>query len=168
MFDINSIPQSEMDSIKFIRIREEIKRRLETVFTGMVEFGWISLYLETRDKWPLITIESYTDSPTFDASGRTKHQDEIRIRATVKCLKSDAHNPDSVLRYCLRKFESLLCNPSDAVRDGGFFLTTPNGERLLNTSLSTTQPSQFVLPEPGLPYASVHMSLKVSYIENKP
>lgn len=166
MFDINAIPQDEMNSIKFIKIRDEIKRRLETVFPGLVEFGWISLYLEAREQWPLITIESYTDSPKFDASGKAKHTDEIRVRATVRCLKSDTYNPDSVLRYCLRKIESLLCDKEEARQHNGFFLVTPEGEKLLVNTLTTVQPSQFILPEPGLPYASVHMSLSVTYIEN--
>ncbi len=164
MFNMNDIPAEEINAIQAVKIRDEIKRRLETVFVDCVEVGWISLYLENRDKWPLITIETNSDSGKFSA-GSGAHDDEIRVRATIKVMKGDVHDPDSVLRYCLRKFESLLWDKNEAKDKGGYFLFTPTGEKLLKQSLEQQESSKFVLPEPGLPFASVHLSLKVSYIE---
>ena len=167
MFDISLLDESSLEGIRFIEIRDEIRRRLETVFTGMTEIGWISLYLENRDTWPLITIESYNDGIKPAGSGNSSHIDEVRVRATIKCMKQDKLDPDSLLRYFLHQFQLLLWPHDEFSKTSGYFLTTPSGKKLLKQDLSELQPALFVLPEPGLPFASVHLSLKLEYIQPK-
>lgn len=161
-----AIDPAELAELKIYQVMQELKRRLDTEFPDLVEMGWIHLYLEKRqDRWPLITIESYTDDCAMKNSGSGKHKDEIRVRATVKMSSNDAIDPDSQLRYLLFKVRRALFVEDGRPNEYHNHLTTPAGVRLLSSPMGEKQPAQFTLPEPGLPYASVHLSLDLDFVE---
>jgi len=163
-----TIDQQELDGLKIVKVMKELRRRLEVPFPGLVEMGWIHLYLEHRpdNQWPLVTIESYTDDNAMQASGNGKHSDEIRVRLTVKMSSNDPIDPDSQLRYLLFKTRQALFAQPGPRSEYYRHLLTPTGERLLTSPMGEKQPAQFTLPEPGLPYASVHLSLDLDFVEH--
>lgn len=183
MFNLN-MTMDEARSLHIVRIYDELERRLVTVFGGeqpvvdkdgnpakmpdgslaterMVNRGYVHFYLEGRQNWPLITIEPFTDPVTRGSSSIT-HDEEIRIRATIMVLQSLPADPDTLMRHVVSNIRKAL----EQVDERGMnYLTTPAGEKLLNQPLTEKQAAQFILPEPGLPYCSVHLSYRLSYVE---
>jgi hypothetical protein len=183
MFDLN-MTMDDARSLNIVRIYDELERRLEAVFGDikpvltedgapvllpdgspvvekMVNRGYVHFYLEGRQNWPLITIEPFTDSVTY-GSDSMNHEEEIRIRATIQVVKALPADPDTLMRHAVSLIRKAI-NQRD--ERGQNFLNPPGGSKLLHQPLTEKQAAQFILPEPGLPYCSVHLSYRLHHIE---
>ena len=183
MFNLN-MTMDAARSLQIVRIYDELERRLVAEFGGekvvvdkdgnpicqpdgsevtekMVNRGYVHFYLEGRQNWPLITIEPFTDQGTKGSSS-TSHDEEIRIRATIMVLQSLTADPDTLMRHVVSHIRKAIEQRDER---GMNYLTTQSGEKLLNQPLTEKQPAQFILPEPGLPYCSVHLSYRLNYVE---
>lgn len=184
MFDLNIPPAQLRQQLKAARIYDELERRLVEQFgpgapalndkgqpikdkdgekfEKRVERGWIDLYLEERSTWPLITIEPNQEAEVR-AQTAQKH-DTIHIRTTIKFDHARPSDPDGLLRLALSHVRAALYPKAELNEWGVYRLVTPDGTTLL-TKLEETQAASYVMPEPGLPYGSVHVTLKLSYHE---
>lgn len=183
MFNLN-MTMDEARSLQIVRIYDELERRLVAEFGGeqqvldkdgaplllpdgspvvekMVNRGFVHFYLEGRQHWPLITIEPFTDLAA-NGSSSINHDEEIRIRATIMVLQSLPADPDTLMRHVVSSIRNAVEKKDDR---GLNYLTTPTGDKLLNQPLAEKQAAQFILPEPGLPYCSVHLSYRLHHIE---
>lgn len=186
-FNLN-MTMDEARSLGIVRIYDEIERRLVAVFGGavpvlqedgqpvtlpdgtpvvenMVNRGFVHFYLPERKTWPLITIEPFTDAGTAGTAS-INHEEEIRVRATVMTLQSLPADPDTLMRHLVSTLRRAIFDQAELKQHGGVFLHNPVGKKLLKSALIEKQAAQFILPEPGLPYCSVHLSLQLGHIES--
>lgn len=188
MFDMNTPLDEIRAKVKAVRIYDELERRLVIQFGGrqpvltedgkpvvgkdgevyesVVKRGWVFSYLEGRKTWPLITIEPFKEKTEANGSSR-KRENTVHIRATLKVDMQRDSDPDSLLRLALHHIRIALFDTEEARKHGGFVLFTPQGEQLLIKSMEETEPAMFVLPEPGLPLCSVHLTTTLTYIETQ-
>ena len=185
MFDLNITPNALRGQIKAVSIYDELERRLVAQFgpggpalnaqgqpikgkdgpkiERRVERGWIDLYLEDRTNWPLITIEPNQEEVNAKAQAQRK-SDTIHIRCTIKFDYEHPSDPDGLLRLALKHIRTAIYPKQELDDDGSYKLCTPDGTKLL-ISLEEMQSATYVMPEPGLPFGSVHVTLKLIYIE---
>lgn len=184
MFDLNITPAALRGQIKAASIYDELERRLVAQFgpggpalnpqgqpikgkdgpkiERRVERGWLDLYLEDRTTWPLITIEPNQEE--VKAQQAQKKTDIIHIRCTIKFDYERPSDPDGLLRLALKHLRAAIYSKQELDDEGGYKLCTPDGTKLL-ISLEEMQAATYVMPEPGLPFGSVHVTLKLIYIE---
>lgn len=185
MFDLNITPADLRGKIKAVPIYDELERRLVEQFgpgeqalneqgqpikgkdgpkiEKRVERGWIDLYLEKRTTWPLITIEPNQEEVKAQAQAQRKG-DIIHIRCTIKFDYERPSDPDGLLRLALKHIRAAIYPKQELDNEGGYKLCTPDGTKLL-ISLEEMQAATYVMPEPGLPFGSVHVTLKLTYTE---
>lgn len=184
MFDLNISPDALRQKVKASRIYDELERRLVAEFgpgspavtpqgqpirgkdgvkiEKRVERGWIDLYLEDRTTWPLLTIEPNQEEAKTQQAKRKI--DIIHIRCTIKFDHERLSDPDGLLRLALSHIRAALYPKAELDEEGGYKLVTPSGDKLL-TNLEEMQSATYVMPEPGLPFGSVHVTLKLTYTE---
>lgn len=186
MFDMNTPHETARAQLKVVRIYDEIERRLVEQFGGqaeipmlnsdgspmkgkdgnatqrLVERGWIDVFLPQRQAWPLLTIEPYKDEAKQDGGGLGKVRTQtINVRCTLLMRTNLPCDPDTLMRLALLYLRRAMF--PDAERQKRHLLNTPDGEQLLTQPLSEAMPAQFVPPEPGLPFGSVHLQLTLTY-----
>lgn len=186
MFDMNTSIESARAQLKIVRIYDEIERRLVAQFGGqaeipvlntdgtpmkgkdgdaterLVERGWIDVFLPQRQAWPLLTIEPFKDEAKSDGNGLGKMRTQtINVRCTLMMRTNLSCDPDTLMRLALLHLRRAMF--PEAERQHRHLLNTPDGEQLLTQPLGEAMPAQFVPPEPGLPFGSVHLQLTLSY-----
>ncbi|MFM5576899.1 hypothetical protein ACET8O_20290 [Aeromonas veronii] len=189
MFDIDLPMDQARQQSKVVRVYDELERRLIAQFGGqsqlpvlteagqqkmgkdgpafepLIRRGWLACYLENRQAWPLLTIEAYKDKATWQGS-TILHEEIINIRATLKVDMQRDMDPDTIMRMALKHMRKAMFDMEEVRQQGGIFLVTPTGEKLLTgRGLQEHETAQFTPPEPGLPYCAVHLQLSFSYTE---
>lgn len=188
MFDMNTPLDEIRATVKAVRIYDELERRLVIQFGGrqqvltedgkpvvgkdgdvyetVVKRGWVFSYLEGRKTWPLITIEPFKEETKAIGASR-RRENTVHIRATLKVDMQRDSDPDALLRLALHHIRIAMFDTEEYRQHGGFLLATPQGEKLLIQSMEEKEPAMFVLPEPGLPLCSVHLTTTLTYIETQ-
>ena len=134
----------------------ELNRALEAAIKSGIDGvnikrGHISFYLNEHTVFPLVTLEDFKDSFTNGkgAQGLSHNPKLWKLRATIK-VDQDSQ-PDEELNDLQSELRKALFRSKT--------------HDFSNISLSEGNEANYTLPEPGLPYASIDITLQAAFIE---